>query len=187
MTTEAPPPPADEAGGGSAPEAEEKRGRGRPSKLTDDVRKKLGAALRRGHPPESACLVAGIGSSSYYAWRKQGEEDRAAGRKTEHTDFLDTCEVELAKFYDKHLRRIDRASAGKGPKAKAGEEVGGYDARLSLAILGRRAPEYFAERRAVELTGKGGGPLQVDLSKASDEELERILAGGDAASAKGGR
>jgi hypothetical protein len=177
--TETPAPPADEAVGEGAPEADEVRGRGRPSKLTGDVKKKLGSALRRGHTPESACLVAGIGRSTYYAWRDQGEKDRADGRKTEHTDFLDTCDVELARFYDKHLLRIDRASAGKSPKPKKGEAVGCYDARLSLAILGRRAPEHFAERRAVELTGKGGGPVRVetrDVRAMTDDEIEAELA-----------
>ncbi len=146
---------------------------GRPSKLDATVKKRFDGALRRGHPPKTAALYAGVSRATYYAWLERGEADRKAGKDTEYADFLDTIDRALALFYDKHLRRIDKASKS---------EVGAYEYRASLQILGRRAPEYFAERKGVELSNPEGRPLQVetkliDVRNLPLDELERLARG----------
>lgn len=140
--------------------------------MTPERTKRFFAAIRRGNPPDAAACVAGFGRSTFREWLAQGEKDRAAGLETEHTEFLDGTERANALFFDKHLRRIDDATAGRGAGGTGG-------ARLSLALLGRRAPEYFAERKAVELTGKNGGAIQVerkDPRQMTEAEIEAEIA-----------
>ena len=46
----------------------------RPHKLTDKLQERIAESLRAGIPVRWACEAAGITTTTYYAWKSQGEE-----------------------------------------------------------------------------------------------------------------
>ena len=62
------------------------KGRGRPSKLTDEVKKKLVDALRMGNYYEAACAYAGIRYFTFRRWIEKGEKAKSG-------QYCDFCEL----------------------------------------------------------------------------------------------
>ena len=122
---------------------------------------------------DSACKYAGISYDAFRSYMLKGE----AGETEQLVEFYEaiknaeaTAELEIVRQWQKQIPGDWKACA---------------------TFLERRFPDKWARRTAVELTGKGGGPLESasyykpDLTKLSDEELrelEQLLsrAAGDA-------
>lgn len=100
---------------------------GRPSKLTDEVRKRLLDAITLGMPYKQACTYAGIHYSTFRRWMDLGE----SASRGEFCEFCDQV----------------REAEGKAAMALLGDvrKAGGKDWRASAWILERRYPEEFGK------------------------------------------
>lgn len=137
------------AGGGR------RKGAGRKPVLTDPVRAKILDALRAGNQVETSHLFAGISKAVY---RETLARDEA---------FQEQVDRAIADGQANFLARIAMAGTAKErPQWQA------------LAwILERRFPKQFG-RRLVEVSGRDGGPIEVehDLTRLSEEELTALEA-----------
>jgi hypothetical protein len=66
---------------------------GRPSKLTPELQEKIVTAIRAGNYAEIAAGYAGIGTTTYYRWMQQGEE-QSSGRYREFREAVKAAEGE---------------------------------------------------------------------------------------------
>ncbi len=172
--TESPTPPAAEAGGEGAP----KRGRGRPRRLEQEP-KLTGLICRRlrlGDPPEVACERYCVTRRSYDNWLAKGEADVEKGLETAEADFFLRVKRAIAIFFGDALANV---------------RAGGIGWQSEAWALERRGREHFARPTALEVSGPGGKPVQidakhhVDVSKLPLDELERLVRGGPSPSGAG--
>ena len=138
-----------------------KRKRGRPVKLTPEVQKKIVEALTLGNFRTTAARFAGVSYSAFQEWMRKGEKQR----KGPFRDFF--VAVMAIETQTEVLIVGDLvAKAKKDPKL----------AKWWLSHRHKRWADNKPQR--VELTGKGGGPIQVDDARAKLlERLERLAAG----------
>lgn len=159
-----------------------KRGRGRPPKLTPELLKALGDAIRTGAPIRQACQSEGINRDSYYAWKARGDADRATGRRSIYAEFSDTVRICEAKGEVGYW-----ATVARGAKSGTREHVAA--GKLALNALrtrwGKRYHHDAGRGRgaAPDEGGDDGKPetpaKPVDWSKldrAELAELRRLLA-----------
>jgi hypothetical protein len=151
VTTDAPPPPDETSGGEGASEAPRHPG-GRPTKLTPEVVEKVKEGLLVGLSPERASMRAGITRRTYALWKAQGEKDDAAGVESEHAEFFHTIAQAQAEFA---FDACDWLKKNRGVPSKE------TNAPTVLFMLERRYREDYGRSESVELTGKGGGPVQI--------------------------
>jgi hypothetical protein len=122
----------------------------RPTKLDDQVRKKLIAAIRSGATLKVAAAFAGISIASFDRYRK-----RDAALKAEYEQATATAQVAFVNVIRK--------------AAEAG------DWRAALAWLERRCSEEWALKQVLEVAGKDGGPIQtsraIDYASMSTPDL----------------
>jgi len=152
------------------PEREERRGRTREATLARETLRTEAFALHlSGLSSQKIADRLGCSRSTASKWiREQLAELRA--------ERLDRAELER----DMSLGRIETLIAALWPDASAGDtdavrEITKLEA-LRIKLLGLDAPT------KIEVTGKGGGPIQIepgmDLSELSDEQLRRLRDGG---------
>jgi hypothetical protein len=105
------------------------RPRGRPSKLTPRLTRRLCDALRRGHPPRTACALAGVPHSTFYAWLERGKDDFESDLDTPLARFAASVGRARAELIDRLLRVVDGGRPGW---------------RAAIWLLEQRAPQHFA-------------------------------------------
>lgn len=110
-----------------------KRGRGRPSKLTAPVKRRILAVLRTGGTRALACARGGIDTATFHRWLNNAGAD--------YREFSSEIERAEADAFANALARIDKA-------AKKG------DWRAAKWLLERRMPDDYGERQRVEHTGQ---------------------------------
>lgn len=139
-------------------------GMARPSKLTVELVDTLVALFEAGQFASVACRLAGIGETTFYRWLEEGGQAKT-GRKREFWEAIKKAEA-MAE-----ARRVDIIrQAGAEPKTW----------QAAAWWLERRFPSRYG-RRAVELSGPGGGPIPVeaavyDFSKMTTEQIDAFLA-----------
>ena len=111
--------------------------------------------LRLGMPITEAASYAGITRVTVRAWR------------AEDPVFDDACRSARAQLEAAMLARIEIASAETKNWAAAAWK------------LERLFPDRYGRAQRLEVTGKGGGPVehQIDVRKMSDEELRKLASG----------
>ena len=114
-----------------------------PTKYTPEIVKTLVDALRLGETYGGAAAAAGISNETLRVWRDKRPEFAAA---------IARAESELRRVC---LARIEKAAA-----------AGTW--RASLAILERRFPHDFGRHANIEVTGRNGGPIQLDAKTWRD-------------------
>lgn len=126
---------------------EQKNKGGRSSKLTNSLMNRLVEAIAEGNYYEAACSYAGIHYATYRDWMVKGERDLQEGVESNYTELYEAvkkaeaeAEVNLVKQWKKHTPGDWKAIA---------------------TFLERRYPDRWSRRHAVELTGKGGGPVEL--------------------------
>jgi hypothetical protein len=143
-------------------------GRGRPSKLSDELKKELLQGIETGLTYELACNRVGITYRTFRNWMRKGE----AAKSGELFHFFQEVRAAEARGATALLMLIRRsANEGQWQAAKW--------------ILERRYREHYGERgvASVEPSGRGGpirGNLEVDDTAARErakrfEELFRSL------------
>lgn len=131
---------------------------GRTTKLTPDVQKEIGQNIILGMPIKFAAEAAGIGETTFYRWMQSGEKAKR-GKFREFWEYIKECQ---AKAVQLHLKLITKA-AGEGTW------------QASAWILERRFPEEFGRREKVDVDANLNHSGKVDVTKMSDEELQKAI------------
>lgn len=156
----------------------EPSGMSRPIKINDDRSLKIVSAIRDGNTRATAAALAGISTRTLYDWMQRGKPDDETGEYPDddygklHASVLVAdaeCERDLvASIRTASLVRRD----------SEGNAIPG-DWKAALEFLQRKNPGEWGrvDRSKVELTGKDGGAVAVDVSGARDllaAGLERL-------------
>ncbi len=131
---------------------------GRPDALTKEAGDAIVGAIRAGAAIKEAAEHAGIGSTTVYRWLERAEEKKAPPKFREFRDALTRA-------------RADAKVSAIAAIRRAMPE----DWRAALAYLERRYPEEWARRSHTELTGAGGGPVEVKTDVADVREAHEHL------------
>lgn len=119
-----------------------------------------------------SAAAAGIEKTIHYRWLKKSQayaRDFAEADK-EFGDVLEACAIGRAK--DGVLEAVFYQGLPCGAIRK-------YSDGLMLALLKRYKPEKYAARISAEVSGPGGGPIQVtnpELAALTDDELDSLIA-----------
>ena len=130
---------------------------GRSTKLTDSTWARIKGSVEDGNYARTAALAAGIGETTFYRWRQQGAQDRREGRRTRLAHFDEDLEAAQARAEEYHLEQITQAAQGNDAKPS--------DWKAAAWLLERKYPDRFARRTAREISGPGGGPVQMDAGQ----------------------
>ncbi len=132
---------------------------GRPTKLTPDVQSRILQAIRCGLTYERACLAAGIGETTFYRWKAQGE----AG------------EDPFREFWE----MVTCAGAeGEHALASIVIEHAPNDWRAAMAVLKARHPDRWSDRVDVKHEGEVRVTATGDLADAMARAADKILPPG---------
>lgn len=143
---------------------------GRPSKLTEETKNKLTQALIASCSIADACAYAEISDATYYNWQERAREHKAAGKKSEYTEFFDDVARAQAKAKPRLIMLLSKAAE--------------RDPRTTLAILERRYPNEWGARQYVETRDRTGEPelkdedvlpLVLDVLDDAPELKEKLL------------
>lgn len=148
----------------AAPRA--KRGRGRPSKFTPEIRVKIVEAIEAGNYVETSVQYAGITKSTFYAWLDKGTSER--DRLLADPDA--TPDPKMADYLE-FADAIERAQASSEVRAVAIIQKAAFTTWQAAAWwLERTRPKRYARVDKAELTGAEGGSVRIEVST---EDLER--------------
>ena len=137
---------------------------GRPSKLTDEVEKRICDAVRAGSYLSVAARSAGVGESTVYEWLRLARADGADERLVAFAAALDKAEADG----EVHAVGIIRRKIARG------------NVRAAFELLARRHPERWgrglrphpAEPNEIE-----GAPIEeppLDLTRLSESDYEAL-------------
>lgn len=132
---------------------EEGRHQGRPSKLTPEVVARIEELTTAGCSMRETATVVGLDYSTIKKWLKRGRESKSGEHFTFFTRISrarERCTASLTEFIQKAAPQDWRAAAW---------------------MLERRAPKRWGKTQSVEVSGKGGRPIEVQ----SDEAWRRIF------------
>jgi hypothetical protein len=173
-------------------------GPGAPRKLTPDRMDTIVALIAKGNYMQTACSAAGISTETVRVWLNIAREARDAAHHPENPVPIPQDLVDYVGF----LERLERAQYASEENAvntihavidggwvskrkqrvlpdgsvENELEYAGPDGRLALEFLARRDPERWGKTpvQRVELTGAGGGPVQVDTGPQVVGLAERL-------------
>ena len=120
---------------------------GRTSKFNKTTLDRLFAAIRAGLPYHLAADAAGISQTTFYEWQA-GKFPRGASKQ-------------LKAEFSEELTRARGGSAAR--LITIINQAAPEDWRAAAWILERRFPRDFG-KQTLEITGEGGGPMQVEMS-----------------------
>jgi len=142
----------------------DKRGKGRPPKLTKEVQDQFVDQFEKGYWIETACANIGLSKCTYYAWMKRGEaeelsRDRGNPKNTKESlylDFLYAVRRAIAEFEVKCLDVIYEAALERKDTAEV------------KWVLSKKNYERYGDKQTVrtELTGRDGGAVEVVDARA---------------------
>lgn len=143
-----------------------KRGKGRPTLMTDEVVNKIIKAISIGASHELSAGYAGISYATFQNWLRLGRDVRV---KSEAGEEIDDQEAHYLDF----LRLLD------GANSKAG-----FDWQTVVDLHAKKDPEYALRMLKLRFSGYNDrSPIQynvsVDLSKynLTEEQLQKIVKG----------
>jgi hypothetical protein len=130
------------------------------SKLSPEVRGQIVDALRAGAPPEVACAYAGVVRKTYYNWMERGRAAISSANgdlpevlaTDEYAQLVTAVDTALAQFVVGNLTEIGLSGRLDRP---------GQWQALAWQ-LERRFPAFFGRKTRHEITGKDGGPIQIE-------------------------
>lgn len=130
-------------------------------------------AVRRNMPYNAAAELAGVTPTCLSLWKQYG---RMAEAKELQGEKLNPNEQAYLSF----VRGIRKAESEAIQRNLAIIQIAAKKSWQAAAwLLERRHPQMFALHRTLEVSGPGGGPIEVspvDLSKLSTEELNVMRA-----------
>lgn len=134
------------------------RNHGRPSKLTEETKSKLFAAISNGHSYETACALSGISERTFYFWKKKAENQNEKGEFFQFIQELKSTEA-IAKV--KLLNDIQ-----KDPSWQS-----------KAWILERRWSREWGKKQLADLLNEK--LKDIDFNRLTDTQLNRIQSGED--------
>lgn len=145
-------------------------GPGRPTLLTADLTTVIAAAIEQGATFDAAMAAAGVHPSTGYRWLSEGSSDTAPAGFREFREAVTRAraKAELAMTAAvvsdakggsviKHVTRTWRNGTEEEETQYAPP-----NGRVALEWLSRMEPSRWARRTGIEVTGAGGGPVQVE-------------------------
>lgn len=154
----------------------DKKGKGRPSKLTPTIKNKLFLMIRTGTPLDSACLCSGLDYSTVRAWIQRGEGTHPTRGKTpEYEDFAEGYHKAIGECENLLINKIFDATA--------------TDWKAAAWLLARRHPDRWAEPKptslddlTVQMASNGLINTEqiaqlIELSEATNKQVKYILNG----------
>jgi transposase-like protein len=157
---------------------------GRRTKLTPDTRDRIVQAIRAGATLEAAAGAAGVSETTFYRWMQEAEHEDAREALREFREEVyrarDELEVRItagsvvkAALGGYVVKRVVRTRPD-GTREEE-EQFAPADGRTGLEILARRFGDRgWARRSAVEVTGAGGGSIQVEHSAVISDLVGRL-------------
>ncbi|HLG85977.1 MAG TPA: terminase [Alphaproteobacteria bacterium] len=160
------------------------------NQFTQARRGRFLAALEASGNVSVAARAAGIGRATAYRWRGRDvtfaadwdEAEAVAADALEREAWHRAVEgVPEPVVSAGRLVMVERADGSMAPLT-----IRRYSDALLITLLRARRPEKFRERAAVQITGKGDGPIEVsDVRERIASELARIAAAGTPGGASG--
>lgn len=137
---------------------------GRPSKLNEERKTKLVAAIDFGASYEHACAYAGIVYRTFRNWIIRGEEEFEAGRDTEYARFFQDI----------------KAAEGRGVITNLSEIASSKEWTAKAWLLERRHPEHYGRNRVnderesvtrleIDITDNRGSAYQPDAGTGPND------------------
>lgn len=149
------------------PEKKKKRGRGRPTKRSPELEKRICAEIEGGLGKDKAAILSGIAASTLHEWENR------------YADFAEAIKSATIRFETNQLLVIREAAVNRynrnGDLTRRGSWV------AAAWLLERKLHETYGQKWQGELSGRGGKPLipekpSVDLSKYTDQQIEALIA-----------
>lgn len=182
-----------------------KRTPGRRTKLTPRTADAILHAVERGNHITTACALAGISHTTIYRWLQIAEETDTAIANGEpydahtlsHVAFRDGLAQARAKAEARAVDVVERSMQGgfiisedpvQNERGEVQRDDNGEilwkrtytqpDGRLALSYLGRSRPDVWGQNptQRLEVTGAGGGPMQVEDTTDRVAALSQRLA-----------
>lgn len=135
-----------------------KRGPLGPRLLDEAVIKQICHYVRLGVPQKVAAMTQKIQENTYWLWRKNGKRDL--------NDGLDTIYAKL--YVEIEKARADCVARNTEIIATAAAE----DWRASAFFLERRHAEDWGKTEKLQMTGAGGGPVQIEQQ---NQQLQTLM------------
>lgn len=137
-------------------------------KLTPEKLTAFCAALAETGIVAKACKAVDISRMTAYGWRDDIPEFAAAWDKA--------LKVGITALEDEaHRRAFEGVDEGVYHQGVLMDTQKKYSDTLAIFLLKAHAPDKYRERAAMELTGKDGGPLQLDDATRS-ARVAQLLA-----------
>lgn len=146
---------------------------GRKTKCTLEMIANAGKLAQVTVEDESLADALGISPRTFYSWRARGEREKA--RLDDILRDNPDAEPEPDPSEDPYLQFLQATNRGREKALDAIEKAMMREAlsngNLALRILARRRPKTWAQRYQHEVTGKDGGPVQVDGGLEAAQQL----------------
>ena len=113
----------------------------RPSKLDDDLAKRILAYVCAGNTYEIAAEATGVSRSTFYGWQSRGKSAIKVTRREDRTDDIERPYVDFFKALEK-AKAIAIATAVVRVRDAMTD-----DWRAAIAFLERRDPSHWGKRR----------------------------------------
>jgi hypothetical protein len=131
---------------------------GRKSPLSKELIEKAHELIAAGNYAVVACQLLGICQATYYNYLKKGEKDLEAGVDSLELEFLKAIKEAEAEAEARNVALIQTAAQGTWQAA--------------AWYLERKHKDRWSVKSAVELTGKEGGPIEIESPR---ERIERRI------------
>lgn len=156
----------------------------RPIKLTPELQQKICDILAAGNYIDAVCDYVGISTSTFYNWTARGERGWKKDIDEGYVGFLDAVKKARSQSEISSVSRIRRAAMGEQVVKRkvvtrpdgtqiVEETITPPEWTADAWFLERSFPDRWGRRR-VDVVNR-----DIDLSKLSTEQLDRIAAGED--------
>ncbi len=133
---------------------------GRPTKFNDERAAKILEALRLGVPQTTAVSYAGVHDATYYRWLQEATKPDAP---QELRDFRDAVKAARAEAEVRSVAVIQNASRKTWQAA--------------AWFLERGFPQHWARSDRHEITGRDGGPIELNVdADALESKVRQLIA-----------
>ena len=130
---------------------------GRPTKCTPELTEKICEYLASGCYVCTACDLCGIDQSTYHRWRERGENGEEP-----YCEFVKAIKDAEARAEARAVALVQKAMVD--------------DWKAAMTWMERKFPDRWSRGERREITGAGGGPVEVNDVSAR-EQLAGLLAG----------
>lgn len=130
---------------------------GRPSKLTEDMKKKVLGLIRAGNYPAVVCRACDIDETTYINWKKRAKKEEEMGERGEFFRFFQ--EIKKAEA-EAEAMLVAKVSQDESWQAK-------------MTMLERRHPERWGRKDSLRVGNDGDQPFVLQIvTHTKDEHTE---------------